>query len=73
MVTRVWMPGYHGILGNEEADKLARQESAMPLLGPEPALGIPKCLAREVIKTWTEYQQHSAWRDCQVTDIASFL
>jgi hypothetical protein len=27
------------------ADRLARQASAMPLLGPEPALGIPKCQA----------------------------
>jgi hypothetical protein len=52
-----------GILGNEEADKLARQASAMPLLGPEPALGIPKCLAREATKNWTEYQHHSARRD----------
>ena len=37
--------------GNEMADKLARQASAMPLFGPEPALGIPKCLAREAIKS----------------------
>jgi len=35
----------------------------MPLLGPEPALGIPKCLAREAIKSWTEYQHFSTWKD----------
>jgi hypothetical protein len=27
------------------------------------AEGIPKCLARDAIRTWTENQHHSAWRD----------
>jgi hypothetical protein len=44
------------------ADKLAKQASDMPVLGPEPALGIPKCLAREAIKSWTEYQHFSTWK-----------
>jgi len=35
----------------------------MPLLGPEPALGIPKCSVREAIKNWTEVQHNSAWKD----------
>ena len=35
-VTLTWMLGHNGIPGNEEADKLARQVSAMLLLGPEP-------------------------------------
>jgi hypothetical protein len=34
----------------------------MPLLGPGPALGIPKCLAREAIKSWTKPQNSSTWR-----------
>ena len=62
-VTFAWMPGHRCISGNKEADKLARQASAMPLLGPEPALGIPKCSAREAIKKWTEVQHYNAWRD----------
>jgi len=41
-VTLAWVPVHLGISGNDEADKLARQASAMPLLGPEPALGIRK-------------------------------
>jgi ribonuclease HI len=33
-VTLIWVPGHCGIPGNDKADKLARQEAAMPLLGP---------------------------------------
>ena len=42
-VTLAWVLGHQGISGNEEADKLSRQASAMLILGPQPALGIPKC------------------------------
>ena len=33
------------------------------LLGPEPALGIPKCLVREAVKNWTETLNLRAWID----------
>ena len=62
-ITLVWVPGHCGNTGNKEADKLARQASDMPLLGPEPALGILRCAARESIKNWTEHQHYSAWKD----------
>jgi hypothetical protein len=37
--------------------------SAISLPGPEPALGIPRCSAREAVKNWIEHQQYNAWRD----------
>jgi ribonuclease HI len=62
-VTLVWVQEHCGIFGNEEADKLARQASAKPLLGPVPALGIPRCFTREAIKNGTEHEHYSAWKD----------
>jgi hypothetical protein len=61
-VTLVWVPGYSGTVGNEEADKLARRAMAMPLPVSEPALGIPVCSAREAIRTWMVNQHYCGWR-----------
>jgi hypothetical protein len=57
-VILVWVPEHSGILGNEETDRLARRASAMPLQGPEPALGVPRCSAREAIRAWTGLKGH---------------
>jgi len=61
--THIWVPGHQVIFGNEQVDKLARQGSVMVILSPEFALGIPKCLGREAIKSWTEHQHFSTWKD----------
>jgi ribonuclease HI len=58
-VSLIWVLGHCDILGNEEANRLALQASTMPLPGPEPTLGIPKCSEREAVRTWTENQHHN--------------
>jgi hypothetical protein len=45
------------------ADKLARQASAMPLLGPEPAVGIPRCSPEKQLRTGLSIKHYSAWKD----------
>ncbi|KAJ8968475.1 hypothetical protein NQ317_013970 [Molorchus minor] len=40
-VILTWVPGHSGVRGNEEADRLAREGSAMYPIGPEPILGVP--------------------------------
>jgi ribonuclease HI len=62
-VTLAWVPGHCDIPGNEEADRLARQASGLPLHGPESALGIPKCSVREAIRAWTMKQHLCTWRN----------
>jgi hypothetical protein len=62
-VTLMWMPGHCGIPGNEKAYKLVRQGAATPLIGPEPALAIPRCSAREAIKNWIKCQHRIAWKN----------
>jgi hypothetical protein len=49
--------------GNEEADRTAKEASVTPLTGPELVLGVPKCLARGVNRTWTIDQHHRYWWD----------
>jgi ribonuclease HI len=62
-VTLAWVPGHCSIPGNEEADRLARQASGLPLHGPELALGIPTCSVTEAIRAWTTKQHLCTWRN----------
>ena len=72
-VTLVCVPWHRGISGNEDADKLARQASAMLLLGPEPALELPKCSVRKPIRTGLRCNVIQPRKICQASDKANYL
>jgi hypothetical protein len=57
----IWTESGHSCLGAGAPG--CRQAPATPLLGPESAFGIPKCVARDAIKNWTENQHYNAWRN----------
>jgi hypothetical protein len=40
----------------EKSDELVRQSARTSLLGPQTALGMPTCSARDAIKKWTQLQ-----------------
>ena len=45
-----WVPGHSKVLGNEQADELARKGSAQSFLGPEPAVGVATCVGQEILR-----------------------
>ena len=63
LVVLYWVPGHAGVRGNEIADKLARNGSAMGFLGPEPALGVSRSDIRKRLSRWLINQQWVSWHD----------
>lgn len=57
-----WVPGHCGIEGNEKADTLARQGSAMDFIGPEPCCGIPNSTIKLEFKKWEASSVVENWR-----------
>jgi len=51
-VRLLWVPGHSDIVGNEEADKLAKQAAVAQYIGPEPALGFSIIAVRSKVRQW---------------------
>ena len=70
MVKLLWVPGHSAVLGNEEADALAREGSMTVFQGPEPVFGLPLALARGALKDWLAQEHMARWnreRTCRHT------
>jgi hypothetical protein len=57
----MWVPGHMGIDENEMADELARQGSALSLIGPEPALSLSGEVAKGVIRSCMNRKHEEYW------------
>ena len=58
-----WVPGHDGVLGNEVANKLARDISVPKFVGPQPSLEVSRQNIRRMIKCWTN---NSIWHGGKV-------
>jgi hypothetical protein len=47
-----WVAGHSGIGGNEIADELAREGSALTFLGPKPALRVSRQVIQQKLNRW---------------------
>jgi len=60
-VTLVWIPEHHGIPGNEEADKLAKEGTKVP---SDHTIGIPFAVGKEVIMSHLREEHMNRWKTC---------
>jgi len=60
-VRLLWVPGHSDIVGNEEADKLAKQAVAVEYIGSELALGFSVTAIRSKVWKWAHNEHYKHW------------
>ena len=61
-VRLLWVPGHHGVEGNETADILAKQVACLDFIGSEPVLDLPNTLIRTYTRQWADKEQPKCWQ-----------
>lgn len=61
-ITLVWIPGHQGLPGNEETDRLAKEEDTRVPLGQ--ITDIPFSVHKKLIKTYLEFEHQARWDAC---------
>jgi len=61
-VRLLWVPGHCNIVGNEQADQLAKQAAGTDFTGPEPAVGLPIDSVRLLVHRWAIKEQVKLWQ-----------
>ena len=58
-----WVPGHEGHMGNEVADRLAKDGAGRPTHHPGPWVPVSKCLIKEQINKWCDVLCEETWRN----------
>lgn len=65
--------GHSGIKRNERANELARKGLKVPMVVPEPALGIMTSTLEGITRKWEQEQNEEYWENTKVRTQAKLL